>query len=112
MKGVPPFARSAGVLLLGPMLLQRAGGPVRGGKADETLVIITPHNEATRYEFARAFRRGPFCQDGAERLRRLAHGRRHQRDRALCRGAISWEFPGLLDADPAPGLDAGVRGLR
>jgi len=36
-----------------PFIL-RPGKPV-GGHADETLVIITPHNEAIRHEFGRAF---------------------------------------------------------
>ena len=30
---------------------------IAGGKADVTVVIITPHNEAIRYEFARGFSR-------------------------------------------------------
>lgn len=47
----------AGVILL-PVLLRPVGTRQAAGKAkegDETLVIVTPHNEATRYEFTRAF---------------------------------------------------------
>jgi ABC-type Fe3+ transport system substrate-binding protein len=50
-------------LLLGPMLPRRQAD--RSGRgADETLVIITPHNEATRYEVARAFREAHFAGTG------------------------------------------------
>jgi len=52
-----------GILLLGPILLHRHAGE-SGGSADEALVIITPHNEATRYEFARAFREAHFAKTG------------------------------------------------
>jgi ABC-type Fe3+ transport system substrate-binding protein len=63
MKGVIPFAVLLAVLLLGPMILRREAD--RGGrKADETLVIITPHNEATRYEFGRAFQEAHFAKTG------------------------------------------------
>lgn len=34
------------------------------GQADETLVIITPHNEATRYEFTRGFREWHLARTG------------------------------------------------
>ena len=43
------------VTLAVPFLL-RPGRPA-AGRADETLVIITPHNEAIRYEFGLAFQR-------------------------------------------------------
>jgi hypothetical protein len=63
VKTALPFAALLGILLLGPMLLhQRAGRS--GERVDETLVIITPHNEATRYEFARAFREEHFAKTG------------------------------------------------
>src|SRR5438093_2119408 len=40
-------------IVLVPLALRPRGEAV--GRADRTLVIITPHNEATRYEFGRAF---------------------------------------------------------
>jgi iron(III) transport system substrate-binding protein len=63
MKGLLPFAVVLGILLLGPILLREHGGGAGGG-ADETLVIITPHNEATLYEFARAFSDEHFAKTG------------------------------------------------
>jgi ABC-type Fe3+ transport system substrate-binding protein len=63
MKAALPFAVLLAVLLLGPILLHRQEGR-SGGGADETLVIITPHNEATRYEFGRAFREAHFAKTG------------------------------------------------
>lgn len=63
MKGILPFAALLAILLLGPILLHRQAGR-SGERADETLVIITPHNEATRYEFARAFREAHFAKTG------------------------------------------------
>jgi len=63
MKGVLPFAVLLAILLLGPILLHPHAGP-SGERADERLVIITPHNEATRYEFARAFREAHFAKTG------------------------------------------------
>lgn len=62
MKTVLPFAALLAILLLGPLLLQRHAD--RGAHADETLVIITPHNEATRYEFGRAFSEAHFAKTG------------------------------------------------
>jgi len=63
MKGIAPFAALLAILLLGPILMHRHAGR-SGESADETLVIITPHNEATRYEFARAFREAHFAKTG------------------------------------------------
>jgi iron(III) transport system substrate-binding protein len=63
MKGLAPFAVLLVALLLGPILLHRHAGK-SGETVDETLVIITPHNEATRYEFARAFRESHFARTG------------------------------------------------
>jgi ABC-type Fe3+ transport system substrate-binding protein len=63
MKAALPFAVLLGVLLLGPILLHR-GADQSGRRPDETLVIITPHNEATRYEFARAFREAHLARTG------------------------------------------------
>ena len=63
MKGILPFAALLAILLLGPILLHRQTGR-SGESADETLVIITPHNEATRYEFAQAFREAHFAKTG------------------------------------------------
>ena len=63
MRAVATFAVLLGVLLLGPILLrERSAYP--GAQADETLVIVTPHNEAIRYEFARAFAAEHFQQTG------------------------------------------------
>lgn len=47
------------LLLAVTLALPFALRPKQGaaGRADDTLVIITPHNEAIRYEFARAFTR-------------------------------------------------------
>ncbi|MBI2440179.1 MAG: extracellular solute-binding protein [Lentisphaerae bacterium] len=58
------FLALAAVLLL-PFLLQPAPSdlamrrPAAGGKSDNrsSLIIVSPHNEAVRYEFERAFRR-------------------------------------------------------
>jgi ABC-type Fe3+ transport system substrate-binding protein len=63
MKGVLPFGVLLALLLLGPILLHRQADR-SGRRADETLVIITPHNEATRYEFGRAFREAHFARTG------------------------------------------------
>lgn len=63
MKAVLSFAALLAILLLGPILLHRHAGRSEGN-ADETLVIMTPHNEATRYEFARAFREAHFARTG------------------------------------------------
>jgi len=63
MKGVLPFAALLALLLLGPLLLHRAADQ-SGRGADETLVIITPHSEAIRYEFARAFEQQHFARTG------------------------------------------------
>lgn len=49
------------VLLAGPLWL-RYEEDIR--RADETLVIITPHNEATRHEFGRAFREHQLARTG------------------------------------------------
>jgi len=49
------------LVLVGPILLrpkQNASG------AEETLVVITPHNEAIRYEFARGFAKAHFAKTG------------------------------------------------
>ncbi len=40
-----------------PFLLQRTAETDQWESGDPTLVIITPHNEAIRYEFARGFSR-------------------------------------------------------
>jgi hypothetical protein len=42
------------VVLVGPILL-RPKEDTATGRADETLVIVTPHNESIRYEFSRGF---------------------------------------------------------
>jgi iron(III) transport system substrate-binding protein len=63
MKALLPFAALLAILLLGPILLHRHAAP-SGQHADDTLVIITPHNEATRYEFARAFQAAHFAKTG------------------------------------------------
>ena len=50
--------------LLAVLVLPFALRPARtGGKADDTLVIISPHNEAIRYEFAL-----PFIEAGSDSL--------------------------------------------
>jgi iron(III) transport system substrate-binding protein len=63
MKGVLPFAALLAILLLGPIALHhktdRSAEP-----GDDTLVIVTPHIEATRYEFARAFRAAYLAKTG------------------------------------------------
>ncbi len=52
-----------GVVLLGPIVLrQRSGESMHGGA--ESLVIITPHNEAIRHEFGRAFAGQHFQRTG------------------------------------------------
>jgi iron(III) transport system substrate-binding protein len=54
MKGVLPLLALLALLVLGPVLLRHRVDAI-AATPDETLVIITPHNEATRYEFGRAF---------------------------------------------------------
>ncbi len=63
MKGLFPLAALLSLLLLGPILLRHEADR-SGRRADETLVIITPHNEATRHEFARAFSEAYFARTG------------------------------------------------
>jgi ABC-type Fe3+ transport system substrate-binding protein len=63
MKSVAWMIALLAVLLLGPLLL-REKPDGSSGRSDETLIIITPHNEATRYEFARAFREAHFRATG------------------------------------------------
>ncbi|HEX4085935.1 MAG TPA: extracellular solute-binding protein [Chthoniobacteraceae bacterium] len=63
MKGALVYAGLLLVVLLGPILLRKhIENP--NGQADETLVIISPHNEAIRYEFARAFSAAHFAKTG------------------------------------------------
>jgi ABC-type Fe3+ transport system substrate-binding protein len=49
-------------VLIAPLALRRKGD--HEAKADRTLVIITPHNEATRYEFSKAFDAWYFKKNG------------------------------------------------
>ena len=63
MKAILPFAALLAILLLGPILLHQHAGR-SGERVDDTLIIMTPHNEATRYEFARAFREAYFAKTG------------------------------------------------
>jgi len=42
------------IVLFTPLVLHPKSGAT-SSKADRTLIIVTPHNEATRYEFSRAF---------------------------------------------------------
>ena len=62
MKAALPFAALLALLLLGPILLHRHALPTI--RADDTLIVITPHNEATRYEFARAFQKYHLAKTG------------------------------------------------
>jgi len=50
------------IVLIGPLALRPKGEDT--AKADRTLVIISPHNEATRYEFSRAFEAYYFHKTG------------------------------------------------
>ncbi len=52
MRTIPVFIALAVVLAI-PFLLRPSGNMF--GKAEDTLVIVTPHNEAIRFEFSRAF---------------------------------------------------------
>ena len=54
MKRYLAVAGALAVVLGIPFLLQPAEDLL--SDADETLVVLTPHNEAIRYEFSRAFR--------------------------------------------------------
>jgi len=54
-------AALVGVILV-PVALRSRGGI--SAKADETLVIVSPHNEAVRYEFDRAFTAAHFQRTG------------------------------------------------
>jgi iron(III) transport system substrate-binding protein len=47
-------------VVLGPLLLREKEDAAQ--RADETLVIVTPHNEATRHEFSRAFEAAHFAK--------------------------------------------------
>jgi ABC-type Fe3+ transport system substrate-binding protein len=67
MKGLLPFAIPLALLLLGPILLEHQATSSRAANASgDTVVIITPHNEATLYEFARAFRQYHFARTGRD----------------------------------------------
>ena len=63
MKTILPFAALLAVLLLGPIWVNRHARE-SGRHADDTLVIITPHNEAILDEFARAFRAEHLAKTG------------------------------------------------
>jgi ABC-type Fe3+ transport system substrate-binding protein len=63
MKAALPFALLLAILLLGPLALHRDSGH-SDAHPDDTLIIITPHNEPTRFEFARAFRDAHFAATG------------------------------------------------
>lgn len=63
MKAALPYMAVLGVLLMGPLLLRQKAGRREEG-AEERLVIISPHNEATRYEFGRAFEEEHFKRTG------------------------------------------------
>lgn len=55
------------LVLFGPLLLrEKQSRALRGSGADaeETLVVLTPNNEATRFEFGRAFRESVFAKTG------------------------------------------------
>ncbi len=54
-KGSWGYLLALAAIILLPILLRPAGESALLEQADERLVIISPHNEATRYEFARAF---------------------------------------------------------
>lgn len=60
MKGAVAIAAGFAILLLLPVALR----PQSRVKADQALVIITPHNEAIRYEFGRAFDASHFAKTG------------------------------------------------
>ena len=77
--------------------------------ADETLVVITPHNEAIRYEFARGFRDWYKARTG--RTVRLAHARRYDRDRPLSRQRVPVALRVLLAQKGADALDRQNRAL-
>ena len=65
MKQTLPLGALLLILLLGPLLLRPRGEKAgTAGPPDETLIIITPHNEATRYEFGRAFAEEHFAKTG------------------------------------------------
>lgn len=46
-----------GVVALAPVLFQQGREVVEGGRSDEVLVVVTPHNEQIRQEMARGFNR-------------------------------------------------------
>ena len=53
------------LVLLGPLALrEKQSRAQRGSAAEETLVIITPHNEAIRFEFGRAFHDAVLAKTG------------------------------------------------
>lgn len=54
-RGIPSLALLLAILALPFLARPRAARPVSQGTGAETLVIITPHNEAIRHEFTRAF---------------------------------------------------------
>ncbi|MGB8355063.1 MAG: ABC transporter substrate-binding protein, partial [Chthoniobacteraceae bacterium] len=51
------------IVLFTPLALRPKNGAT-SSKADRTLIIVTPHNEATRYEFSRAFDNYYFKKNG------------------------------------------------
>ncbi len=52
------------LLIVLPLLLRPASGPAVRDAGAEVLIIATPHNEATRYEFTRAFTEAHFRKTG------------------------------------------------
>lgn len=59
-----------GVVILIPVLMRSDGGEgEKNGMATKTLVIVTPHNEATRYEFTHRFAQWYAAKSGGEVVR-------------------------------------------
>ena len=58
-----PLLAAIALVLIAPIVLRPKTGP-RAGAGEEVLVVITPHNEAIRYEFARGFARWHAAKTG------------------------------------------------
>jgi iron(III) transport system substrate-binding protein len=63
MKNQWPLLLALAVVLVTPIALRREAAPIRGMRQ---LAVITPHNEAIRYEFGRAFAAAHFARTGEQ----------------------------------------------
>lgn len=83
-------------VVLGPILMRPRGDEAML-KGQDTLSVITPHNEAIRSEFSEAFREWAPREDGPHRRRGMVHARRHQREHAVSEQRIQRGIRGALE---------------